>query len=148
MTALRFFTVYGPWGRPDMALFLFTDAITKGNPIKVFNYGKMSRNFTYVDDIVSGTITVLDKCKGYGVINIGGDKEETLPRFIEVIEQNLGKCAKKKMMPIQPGDVPATVADIRKLRKLGWKPTTRIEKGIKNFVNWYQDYYKIIPNKK
>jgi len=143
VTALRFFTVYGPWGRPDMALFLFTDAISKGRPIKVFNYGKMSRNFTYVDDIVSGTITVLDKCKGYGVINIGGDKEETLLRFIEVIEQNLGKKAKKKMMPIQPGDVPATVADIRKLRKLGWKPTTRIEKGIKNFVEWYREYHKI-----
>jgi len=142
VTALRFFTVYGPWGRPDMALFLFTDAISKGRPIKVFNYGKMSRNFTYVDDIVSGTITVLDKCKGYGVINIGGDKEETLLRFIEVIEQNMGKKAKKKMMPIQPGDVPTTVADIRKLRKLGWKPTTRIEKGIKNFVEWYKEYHK------
>ncbi len=142
VTALRFFTVYGPWGRPDMALFLFTDAITKNRPIKVFNYGKMSRNFTYVDDIVSGTITVLDKCKGYGIVNIGGDKEESLMRYIEVIEQNLGKKAKKKMMPIQPGDVPATVADIRKLRKLGWKPTTRIEKGIKNFVEWYREYHK------
>jgi UDP-glucuronate 4-epimerase len=143
VTALRFFTVYGPWGRPDMALFLFTDAISKGKPIKVFNYGKMSRNFTYVDDIATGTIKVLDKCKGYGVMNIGGDKEETLGRFIEVIEQNIGKKAKKKMMPIQPGDVPSTVADIRKLRKLGWKPTTRIEKGIKNFVDWYKEYYKI-----
>lgn len=143
VTALRYFTVYGPWGRPDMALFLFTDAIVKGKPIKVFNYGKMSRNFTYIDDIVSGTITVLDKCKGYGVMNIGGDKEETLLRFIEVIEQNLGKKAKKKLMPIQPGDVPSTVADIRKLKRLGWKPTTRIEKGIANFVNWYRDYYKI-----
>jgi UDP-glucuronate 4-epimerase len=143
ITALRYFTVYGPWGRPDMALFLFTDAIAKGKPIKVFNYGKMTRNFTYVDDIVSGTIAVLDKCKGYGVMNIGGDKEETLLRFIEVIEQNLGKKAKKKLMPIQPGDVPSTMADIRKLRKLGWKPTTRIEKGIKNFVEWYKMYYKI-----
>lgn len=143
IAALRFFTVYGPWGRPDMALFLFTDAIIKGEPIKVFNYGKMSRNFTYVDDIVSGTIAVLDKHKGYGVMNIGGDKEEPLLRFIEVIEKNLGKKAKKKMMPIQPGDVPSTVADIRKLRKLGWRPTTRIEKGIRNFVNWYKDYYKI-----
>lgn len=143
VTALRFFTVYGPWGRPDMALFLFTDAITKGKPIKVFNYGKMSRNFTYVDDIVSGTITVLDKCKGYGVMNIGGDKEETLLRFIEVIEQNMGKKVKKKMMPIQPGDVPSTVADIKKLRKLGWKPTTRIEEGVNNFVKWYREYYNI-----
>lgn len=143
ITALRYFTVYGPWGRPDMALFLFTDAIVKGKPIKVFNYGKMTRNFTYIDDIVSGTITVLEKCKGYGVMNIGGDKEEKLLRFIEVIEQGLGKKAKKKLMPIQPGDVPSTVADIRKLRKLGWKPTTRIEAGIKNFVDWYKKYYKV-----
>lgn len=143
VTALRFFTVYGPWGRPDMALFLFTDAIFKGEPIKVFNYGKMTRNFTYVEDIVSGTITVLDKCQGYGVMNIGGDKEETLLKFIETIEKNVGKMAKKKLLPIQPGDVPATVADIRKLKKLGWKPTTRIETGIKNFVEWYKNYYKI-----
>jgi UDP-glucuronate 4-epimerase len=143
ITALRFFTVYGPWGRPDMAYFLFADAILKGQPIKVYNRGKMSRNFTYVDDIATGTITVLDKAKGYGVMNIGGDKEETLMRYIEVLEENLGKKAKKKLLPMQPGDVPKTVADIRKLRKLGWKPTTRIEKGIKNFVEWYKEYYKI-----
>lgn len=141
VTALRFFTVYGPWGRPDMALFLFTDAITKGRPIKVFNRGKMSRNFTYIDDIVSGVLTVLDKCKGYEIMNIGGDKEETLGRFIQVIEENMGKKAKKKMLPMQPGDVPTTVANIRKLRRLGWKPTTQIEEGIKNFVQWYQEYY-------
>ena len=143
ITALRYFTVYGPWGRPDMALFLFTDAIIKGEPITVYNYGKMSRNFSYIDDIVSGTITVLDKCKGYGVMNIGGDREETLTRYIEVLENCLGKKAKKKMMPMQPGDVPSTVANIRKLKKLGWKPTTRIEKGIKNFVEWYNEYYGI-----
>ncbi|HDH07798.1 MAG TPA: NAD-dependent epimerase/dehydratase family protein [Candidatus Moranbacteria bacterium] len=143
ITALRYFTVYGPWGRPDMALFLFADGIMKGKPIKVFNRGKMSRNFSYIDDIVSGTITVLDKCKGYGIMNIGGDKEETLLRYIEVLEDNLGKKAKKKLMPMQPGDVPSTVADIKKLRKLGWKPKTRIEEGIKNFVEWYKDYYKI-----
>ncbi len=141
ITALRFFTVYGPWGRPDMALFLFVDAINKNKPIKVFNHGKMSRNFTYIDDIVSGALTVLDKCKGYGIMNIGGDKEETLMRFIEVIEKNMGKKAKKKMLPMQPGDVPTTVANIRKLRRLGWKPTTQIEEGIKNFVQWYQEYY-------
>ena len=143
ITALRFFTVYGPWGRPDMALFLFTNAITKGNPINVFNRGKMSRNFTYVDDIATGTITVLDKAKDYGVMNIGGDKEETLMRYIEVLEENLGKKAKKKLLPMQPGDVPKTVADIRKLRRLGWKPTTRIEVGIANFVHWYRDYYNV-----
>lgn len=142
-TGLRFFTVYGPWGRPDMALFLFADGITKGNAIKVFNHGKMSRNFTYVDDIVSGTITVIDANLKCEVMNIGGDKEETLMRYIEVLEKNLGKKAKKKMLPMQPGDVPATVADIRKLKKLGWKPTTRIEEGINNFVTWYKEYYKI-----
>jgi len=142
-TGLRFFTVYGPWGRPDMALFLFTDAIIKGKTIQVNNYGKMTRNFTYVDDIVNGTIKVLDANLPYGVMNIGGDKEDTLLRFIEVIEENVGKKAKKKLVPLPPGDVIATVADIRKLRKLGWKPTTRIEKGIKNFIEWYKEYYKI-----
>ena len=142
-TGLRFFTVYGPWGRPDMALFLFADGISKGNPIKVFNRGKMSRNFTYVDDIVSGTMAVIDADLKCEVMNIGGDREETLMRYIEVLEKNMGKKAKKKMMPMQPGDVPSTVADIRKLKKLGWKPTTRIEEGIKNFVAWYKEYYKI-----
>lgn len=142
-TGLRYFTVYGPWGRPDMALFLFADGIAKGKPIKVFNRGKMSRNFTYVDDIVSGTITVLDADLKCEVMNIGGDREETLMRYIEVLEKNMGKKAKKKMMAMQPGDVPATVADIRKLKKLGWKPTTGIEEGIKNFVDWYKEYYKI-----
>lgn len=143
ITALRFFTVYGPWGRPDMALFKFTKNILAGKQIEVYNYGKMSRNFTYIDDIVSGVITTLDKCKGYDIMNIGGDKEEKLLRYIEVLEETLGKKAKKKLMPMQKGDVPATIADIRKLRKLGWKPTTRIEKGIKNFVEWYREYYKI-----
>jgi len=142
-TGLRFFTVYGPWGRPDMALFLFTDAIIKGKTIQVNNFGKMTRNFTYVDDIVNGTIKVLDKNLPYGVMNIGGDKEDSLLRFIEVIEKNVGKKAKKKLVPLPAGDVVATVADIRKLRKLGWKPTTRIETGIKNFVAWYKEYYKV-----
>ena len=142
-TGLRFFTVYGPWGRPDMALFLFTDAIFKGKPIRVFNYGKMSRNFTYVDDIVSGTIAVIDANLKYGLMNIGGDREETLTRYIEVLENCIGKKAKKKLLPMQPGDVPSTVADIRKLKKLGWKPTTRIEKGIANFVEWYREYYRV-----
>lgn len=143
VTALRFFTVYGPWGRPDMALFKFTKNIFEKKPIEVYNHGKMSRNFTYIDDIVSGTLTVLDKCKGYEVMNIGGDKEETLMKFIDVIEKNVGKNAKKKMLPIQPGDVPTTVADISKLKKMGWKPKTGIEIGIKNFVDWYRNYYKL-----
>jgi len=142
-TGLRFFTVYGPWGRPDMALFLFTDSIYSGKTIPVNNHGKMSRNFTYIDDIVSGILTTLDAHITYGVMNIGGDRENTLLEFIEEIEKNVGKVAKKKMMPLPPGDVVATVADIKKLRKLGWKPTTRIKEGIKNFVDWYRIYYKV-----
>ena len=141
-TGLRYFTVYGPWGRPDMALYKFVKNTFLGEPIDVYNRGKMSRNFTYIDDIVSGTIVALDTVSPYAVMNIGGDKEETLMRFIEVIEECVGKKAKKRLLPIQPGDVPSTVADIRKLRKLGWKPTTRIEEGIKNFVDWYRTYYK------
>jgi len=143
ITALRFFTVYGPWGRPDMALFKFTKSILEGKTIDVYNYGKMTRNFTYIGDIVSGIITVLDKCRGYDIVNIGGDREEKLTRYIEVIEKNIGKKAKKNLMPMQAGDVPATIADIRKLRKLGWHPTTRIDTGIKNFVDWYKKYYRV-----
>lgn len=142
-TGLRFFTVYGPWGRPDMALFLFTKNIFSGKPIEVNNHGKMSRNFTYIDDIVSGTITTLDADFPYAVMNIGGDRENTLLEFIEEIEKNIDKKAIKKMMPLPDGDVVSTVADIKKLRKLGWKPTTRIDAGIKNFVDWYKGYYKI-----
>lgn len=141
-TGLRFFTVYGPWGRPDMALFSFTKNIFEGKPIEVYNFGDMTRNFTYIDDIVSGTITVLDADLPVGVMNIGGDTEEKLTRFIEVIEKNIGKTAEKKMMPMQPGDVPSTVADISKLRALGWEPSTRIDVGIRNFVEWYREYYR------
>lgn len=146
-TGLRFFTVYGPWGRPDMALFLFTDRIFSGETIAVNNHGKMSRNFTYIDDIVSGVLTTLDADLPYGVMNIGGDRENTLLEFIEEIEKNVGKKAKKKFMPLPAGDVVATVADIRKLRKLGWKPTTRINRGIKHFVDWYRDYFEISSRK-
>lgn len=142
-TGLRFFTVYGPWGRPDMAYFLFADKILRGETIDVYNFGKMTRNFTYIDDIVAGVLTVLDANLQYEVMNIGGDREETLLRFIEVIEKNLGKKADKNLMQIQPGDVPSTVADISKLRKLGWEPKTRIEKGLKNFIDWYKEYYKV-----
>ncbi len=141
-TNLRYFTVYGPWGRPDMALFKFTRNIIKSQPIEVYNYGKMIRNFTYIDDAVSGTLKVLDKNFRYEIINIGGDKEEKLTRFIEVIEKNLGKKAKQKLLPLQPGDALSTAADIRKLRRLGWKPKTKIEDGIKKFVEWYIEYYK------
>ncbi|OGI29810.1 MAG: hypothetical protein A3G09_01080 [Candidatus Moranbacteria bacterium RIFCSPLOWO2_12_FULL_48_12] len=142
-TGLRYFTVYGPWGRPDMALFLFTENIFSGKPILVNNHGKMSRNFTYVYDIASGTITTLDADLPYAVMNIGGDRENTLMEFIGEIEKNVGKKAKMKMMPLPLGDVISTVADIKKLRKLGWKPTTHIDKGIKNFVEWYQEYYGV-----
>jgi UDP-glucuronate 4-epimerase len=143
-TGLRFFTVYGPWGRPDMALFGFTQKILAGEPIEVYNYGNMTRNFTYVDDIVSGIITTLDANLPYAVMNIGGDREEPLTRFIDVIEENLGKKAERKLMPIQPGDVPSTVADITKLRAMGWEPYTRIDEGIANFVAWYREYYKVL----
>lgn len=143
VTALRFFTVYGPWGRPDMGVFKFIENILQGKTVEIFNYGKMRRNFTYIDDIVSGTITVLDADLPYGVMNIGGDRDEALMDYIGAIERYTGITAKKKMLPMQPGDVPRTVADIRKLKKLGWKPTTRIEAGIKNFVEWYKEYYKV-----
>ena len=143
-TGLRFFTVYGPWGRPDMALFSFTKNIFEGKPIEVYNFGDMVRNFTYVDDIVSGTITVLDAdLPGANIMNIGGDTGEQLSRFIDVIEENVGKKAERKLLPLQPGDVPRTVADISKLRSLGWAPTTRIDVGIKNFVEWYREYYRV-----
>lgn len=142
-TGLRYFTVYGPWGRPDMALYLFVKNIFAGKPIQVNNYGKMSRNFTYIDDIVSGTLVALDTVQPYAVMNIGGDRENTLLEFIEAIEQATGKKAKMKMMPLPPGDVISTVADIRKLRKLGWKPTTRIAEGVPRFVEWYKAYYQV-----
>jgi UDP-glucuronate 4-epimerase len=142
-TGLRFFTVYGPWGRPDMALFTFTKNILAGRKIDVYNRGEMGRNFTYIDDIVSGVLTCLDNPQAYSIMNIGGDKEEKLMRYIDILENCLGKKAKKNLLPMQPGDVPRTVADIRKLKKFGWKPKTRIEEGIRNFVEWYKTYYKI-----
>jgi UDP-glucuronate 4-epimerase len=142
-TGLRFFTVYGPWGRPDMALFLFTQSIFEGRPIEVNNYGKMTRNFTYVEDIVSGTLVALDANLPYAVMNIGGDQENSLIEFIEEIEKNVGKTAEKKLMPLPAGDVISTVADISQLRALGWAPTTRIDVGIKNFVEWYREYYHL-----
>lgn len=142
-TGLRFFTVYGPWGRPDMALGIFTKNIFEGKPIEVNNYGKMSRNFTYVDDIVSGVLVALDANFSYEIMNIGGDVENTLLEFIEAIEKNAERKAEKKMMPLPLGDVVSTVADISKLRALGWAPTTRIDVGIKNFVEWYRAYYRV-----
>jgi len=160
-TGLRFFTVYGPWGRPDMALFIFTKAILEGKPIEVYNHGKMRRDFTYVDDIVEGVIRTLDhpakpnqawsgdrpdpgtSSAPARIYNIGNHQPVELLRFIEVLEQAIGKQAKKKLLPIQPGDVPATYADIEDLSQdVGFKPATPIEVGIPRFVEWYRQFYK------
>jgi UDP-glucuronate 4-epimerase len=115
----------------------------KGEPIELFNEGDMRRNFTYIDDIVSGILVAVDNPQPYSVMNIGGDRDEHLMDYITAVEKAAGKKAKKKMLPMQLGDVPSTVADIKKLRKLGWKPTTRINKGVAAFVEWYKEYYKI-----
>ncbi len=140
-TGLRFFTVYGPWGRPDMGVFTFIENIVRGKTVEVFNQGNMRRNFTYIDDIVSGTLTVLDADLPCDVMNIGGDRDEALLDYIAAVEAAVGRKAKKKLLPMQAGDVERTVADIRKLRKLGWKPTTRIDIGVRSFVEWYKSYY-------
>ena len=159
-TGLRFFTVYGPWGRPDMALFLFTRAILEGNPIQVFNHGKMQRDFTYIDDIIEGVVRVMAKPAApnpdwrgdrpdpgtsyapYRLYNIGNNNPVELIRFIEVIEQTLGKRAQKEFLDLQPGDVPATYADVDALiSDVGFRPRTSIETGIGKFVAWYQEYY-------
>jgi UDP-glucuronate 4-epimerase len=162
VTGLRFFTVYGPWGRPDMALFLFTRAILEDKPIKVFNHGKMSRDFTYVDDIVEGVVRVMDRIPEpdpdwsgknpdpsssrvpYRVYNIGNNSPVELLKFIEIIEEKTGKKAKKDMQPMQPGDVPATWADVEDLmRDTGFSPSTPLEKGVEKFVNWFREYYNL-----
>lgn len=161
-TGLRFFTVYGPWGRPDMALFLFTKNIIEEKPINVFNYGKMRRDFTYIDDIVEGVVRVTkntatpnenwdgdnpDPCtspKPYRVYNIGNNAIVELSRYIEVIEEVVGKKAICNYMPMQPGDVPATEANVDDLiNDVGFKPDTSIEVGIKNFIDWYRSYYEV-----
>lgn len=160
-TGLRFFTVYGPYGRPDMALFLFTKAIIEGKPIDVYNHGKMKRDFTYVDDIVEGIARLLPKAPKadpswdgnhpdpatsfapYRIYNIGNNQPVELLKFIEVLEDKIGKKAIKNFMPIQPGDVPETYADIDALEAaVGFRPTTSIEEGISKFVDWYREYYK------
>ncbi|MFA6410058.1 MAG: NAD-dependent epimerase/dehydratase family protein [Candidatus Buchananbacteria bacterium] len=141
---LRFFTVYGPWGRPDMALFKFIKALLADQPIDVYNNGQMKRDFTYIDDIVAGVISALDKCQGYEIINLGNNKPVDLEYFIRIIEESLGKEAVKNYLPLQPGDVVATYAEIRKAHKLlGWQPKTSIEDGIKEAIHWYKDYYKL-----
>jgi UDP-glucuronate 4-epimerase len=143
-TGLRFFTVYGPWGRPDMALFLFTDAILNNRAINVYNYGRMKRDFTYVDDVVEGTIAALEKPFAYEVFNLGNSDPIELMDFIGIIEEQLGREAKKNLMPLQPGDVLETSADIGKSKDmLGFSPKTPIREGIKKFLAWYREYYKV-----
>lgn len=146
VSALRFFTVYGPWGRPDMALFKFTRAILAGEPIDVYNEGKLVRNFTYIDDIVDGVLRVLDRPPAdpsrLELYNIGNNRAETLLDFISVLEEVLGKKAEKRLLPMQPGDVLQTVADIEKIGKLGYTPHTNIREGITRFVAWYREWYK------
>lgn len=159
-TGLRFFTVYGPWGRPDMALFLFTKGILEGNTIDIYNNGDMIRDFTYIDDIVEGVVRVLDAppqgnpewsgdkpdpatsfCQ-YRVFNIGNNNPVKLMDFVNAIERAVGKEAKKNLMPMQPGDVPSTSADVSELEKaVGFKPNTSVETGINNFVKWYREFY-------
>jgi UDP-glucuronate 4-epimerase len=162
-TGLRFFTVYGPWGRPDMALFLFTKNILEGKPIDVFNYGRHKRDFTYVGDIVNGVVAAMDHVARsdpewdsdhpkpstsrapFRLYNIGNQKPVELLKYIEVLEQCLGKTAQKNLLPLQPGDVPDTWADVEALVKdVGYRPSTPIETGVQRFVEWYLEYYK--PN--
>jgi len=142
---LRFFTVYGPWGRPDMAAYLFADAIVAGRPIKVFNEGKMERDFTYIEDIVAGTIAALDRPPAgsvpHKVYNLGNHRPEPLMRFIELIERELGHKAVKELLPMQPGDVPSSFAEIdMSTQELGFYPSTTIDIGIPKFIEWYKEY--------
>lgn len=161
-TGLRFFTVYGPWGRPDMALFLFTKAILEGRKIDVYNHGKMKRDFTYINDIVEGIVRLIDhipmknevwdpyhpdpsySIAPYKLYNIGNNNPVELSKFIEAIEKSIGKKAIKNLLPLQPGDVVETFANVTHLEEeVGFKPATKIEDGIQSFVDWYKDYYKI-----
>lgn len=141
-TGLRFFTVIGPYGRPDMAPILFASAISRGEEIKVFNFGKMKRDFTYIDDIVDGILLALEKTNGYQIFNLGNNKPVELEYFISCIEKEIGKTAKKKYLELQPGDVLETFADIEHTKEiLGWDPKTSTEEAIKCFVEWYKEYY-------
>jgi UDP-glucuronate 4-epimerase len=162
-TGLRFFTVYGPWGRPDMALFLFTKKILAGEPIQVFNHGKHKRSFTYIDDIVEGVVRVLDQPAApdpawdslnpdpatsnapYRLFNIGAEQQVELLRYIEVLEECLGRKAVMEMLPLQPGDVPDTEADVTDLaRVVGYRPKVTVEEGVRNFVDWYRGYNGVL----
>ena len=141
-TGLRFFTVYGPWGRPDMALFKFTKLILEGKKIPVFNYGNMKRDFSYIDDIVNGVVAAIDNPVPYEIINLARGECRTLTEYIDELEKHLGVKADREMLPIQPGDVPQTYGDISKAKELlGYDPKTSISEGIKKFVEWYREYY-------
>jgi UDP-glucuronate 4-epimerase len=161
-TGLRFFTVYGPWGRPDMAAFIFTKAILEGRPITLFNEGRMRRDFTYIDDIVEGVVRVLDRVPEpnlryssdapdpasslapYRVYNIGNHSPVELLRFVEILENEWGRKADKRLLPMEPGDVPASFADVTELaRDVGFAPRTTIEAGLKEFARWYREYYGV-----
>ena len=140
-TGLRYFTVYGPWGRPDMAMFIFTKKILAGEPIPVFNNGNMKRDFTYIDDIISGTRSAIDKNYKSEIFNLGNHKSEQLMDVVNLIEKNLGEKAEIEFLPMQPGDVEKTYADIEhSTKKLGYKPTTSINEGIPQFINWFKNY--------
>jgi UDP-glucuronate 4-epimerase len=141
-TGLRFFTVYGPWGRPDMSAMLFASAIMKGKPIDVFNHGRMQRDFTYIDDIVEGTIRVLDRPQPYEVYNIGNHSPVALRDYISMLERALGRKAKLRMRPMQPGDIEATYADTKRLRTaVGFAPATPLQAGLERFAQWFTKYY-------
>jgi UDP-glucuronate 4-epimerase len=161
-TGLRFFTVYGPWGRPDMAMWIFADAITRGQPIRLFNHGKMRRDFTYVDDVVESVVRLVDRpaagdpswsgdrpdpsrsAAPWRVYNIGNNQPVEVPHVVDLLEQALGKSAKREMLPMQPGDVPATYADVDDLmRDVGFRPSTPIADGIAKFVSWYRAYHEL-----
>jgi len=143
-TGLRYFTVYGPWGRPDMSPMLFAQAIMRGKPIQVFNRGDMQRDFTYIDDIVEGTVRVLDRPAPYAIYNIGNHSPVALTEYIATLERALGRKAKLKLMPMQPGDVKSTYADTRALAKaVGFAPSTPLAEGLQRFAGWFREYYRL-----
>jgi UDP-glucuronate 4-epimerase len=161
-TGLRFFTVYGPWGRPDMAMFIFTRAILADEPIQIFNHGRMERDFTYIDDIVEGVVRLVDRppipnanwsgddpdpatsAAPYRVYNIGNNRPESVMHLVEILERCLGRKAVKQLVPMQPGDVPATYADVDDLaRDIGFAPQTPLETGVERFVEWYRRFYRV-----
>jgi UDP-glucuronate 4-epimerase len=144
VTGLRFFTVYGPWGRPDMAYFSFTNAIMQGKPIHLFNAGQMKRDFTYIDDIVDGTIAAIDLAAPCEIFNLGNHQPEDVLQLVALLEKYLGKTALKELLPMQPGEVPITYADISKSQqKLGFSPKVSLEEGIQKFLAWHSNYHKI-----